>query len=369
MGVVGVVHAWGTLGYVHKTKPSVHVFLNHPSKDLSNHTMSQKVLFLDEIHDAKQDYEALSKTCHIEHVHDTTRAQFIKECKDGKYDGFVAIYRTFTTLGKVGRFDEELCDALPSSIKAVCHYGAGYDQVDVAPFTERGIQVSNVQGAADASTALTNVYLMLGCLRNFGHAAVNARAGKWIGDCELGHDPDGRVLGIMGMGGIGRQVRDYVKPFGFSKIVYYNRSRLSPELEAGCEYVSLDELYKHADVISVNVPLNAATRHMINAESIKKMKDGVIIVNTARGPVIDEQALVDGLNSGKIGGAGLDVFEHEPTINPGLLANPQALMLPHFGTFTVETHRKMEEAVLDNIRSYLKTGKVATIVPEQNGKF
>ncbi|KAG5359362.1 Glyoxylate reductase 1 [Yarrowia sp. C11] len=328
-----------------------------------------KVLFLDEIHDATKDYEALSKKCEIQHVDKTTREEFLKDCKDGKYDGFVAIYRTFTTLGKVGRFDKELCDALPSSIKAVCHYGAGYDQVDVAPFTERGIQVSNVQGAADAATALTNVYLMLGCLRNFGYAAISLREEKWIGDVPLGHDPDGKVLGIMGMGGIGRQVRDYVKPFGFEKIIYYNRSRLSPELEGGCEYVTLDELYAQADVISVNVPLNAATRHMINAESIAKMKDGVVIVNTARGPVIDEQALVDGLNSGKISSAGLDVYEHEPKINPGLLKNPNTLLLPHFGTFTIETHRKMEEAVLNNIETFLETGKVATIVPEQNGKF
>ncbi|AOW04628.1 D-isomer specific 2-hydroxyacid dehydrogenase [Yarrowia lipolytica] len=331
--------------------------------------MTQKVLFLDEIHDATKDYAALAQKCDIQHVGTTSREQFLKECKEGKYDGFVAIYRTFTTLGKVGRFDKELCDALPASIKAVCHYGAGYDQVDVAPFTERGIQVSNVQGAADAATALTNVYLMLGCLRNFGHAAISLRQGNWIGDVPLGHDPDGKVLGIMGMGGIGRQVRDYVKPFGFEKIIYYNRSRLSPELEGGCHYVTLDELYAQADVISVNVPLNAATRHMINSESISKMKDGVIIVNTARGPVIDEQALVDGLNSGKISSAGLDVYEHEPKINPGLLKNPQALLLPHFGTFTIETHRKMEEAVLNNIETFLKTGKVATIVPEQNGKF
>lgn len=331
--------------------------------------MSPKVLFLDEIHDATKDYDALAKKCDIQHVGNTTRDQFLKDCKDGKYDGFVAIYRTFTTLGKVGRFDKELCDALPSSIKAVCHYGAGYDQVDVAPFTERGIQVSNVQGAADAATALTNVYLMLGCLRNFSAGAISCREDKWIGDTALGHDPDGKVLGIMGMGGIGRQVRDYVQPFGFSKIIYYNRSRLAKELEGECEYVSLDELYAQADVISVNVPLNAATRHMINKESITKMKDGVIIVNTARGPVIDEQALVDGLNSGKISSAGLDVFEHEPKINPGLLKDPRTLLLPHLGTYTVETHRKMEQAVLNNIESFLETGKVATIVPEQKGKF
>lgn len=330
----------------------------------------QKILFLDNVVDAKAEFEQLKKKADVVTLKEgTDRQAFLNDLKNN-YKDINAIFRTFISVKKTGRFDEELAKALPESCKAVCHYGAGYDQIDVPFFSERGIQVSNVQSMADESTALTNLYLMIGTLRNFGDGALNLQKGQWLKGVALGNDISGKTLGILGMGGIGREIRDYVAPLGFNKVLYYNRNRLAPELEKDSVYCeSPEELFSKADVISINVPLNAATKHLVNAESISKMKDGVIIVNTARGPVCDEKALVDGLNSGKIGGVGLDVFEREPAIEEGLLKHPRTLLLPHMGTWSHETHYKMEKAVLDNLESFVDTGKVLSIVPEQKGKF
>lgn len=161
-------------------------------------------------------------------------------------------------------------------------------------------------------------------------------AGKWRGNFSLGHDPKNKVLGILGMGGIGSAVAHRAKAFGM-KIQYHNRHQLPAQEEEGAKYVSFEELLKTSDVLSLNLSLNASTRHIIAKPQFDAMKDGVIIINTARGPLIDEAALVDALKSGKVWTAGLDVFEEEPKIHPGLLEADNVVLLPHIGTGTFET--------------------------------
>ncbi|KMU72175.1 2-ketogluconate reductase [Coccidioides immitis RMSCC 3703] len=180
----------------------------------------------------------------------------------------------------------------------------------------------------------------------------------------LGHDPRGRTLGILGMGGIGREVARRARVFGMN-IIYHNRRRLPRELEGDATYVSFDDLLCKSDVLSLNLSLNASTRHIISGPEFEKMKDGVVIINTARGALINEKALVDALNSGKVFSAGLDVFENEPSVEPGLLNNPRVMLLPHIGTTTLETQREMELLVLENLRSCLEKGTLVTLVPEQ----
>lgn len=155
-----------------------------------------------------------------------------------------------------------------------------------------------------------------------------------------------------------------VRAFGM-KIIYHNRSRLAPELEAGATYVSFDELLAQADVLSLNLALNASTRHIIGAPEFQKMKDGVVLVNTARGALIDEKALVAALDSGKVLSAGLDVYENEPEVEAGLINNPRVMLLPHIGTMTYETQKEMELLVLENVRSAVEKGEMVTLVPEQ----
>ena len=216
------------------------------------------------------------------------------------------------------------------------------------------IQVSNVPTAVDNATADVNMFLILGALRNFNTGMNALRQGKWRGQPAppLGHDPQGKVLGILGMGGIGRNLKKKAEAFGM-KVTYHNRRKLSEEMSAGAQYVSFDELLSTSDVVSLNLPLNVSeflpphgacpdcclkknTRHIISKAEFAKMKDGVVVVNTARGAVMDESALVEALDSGKVFSAGLDVFEEEPKIHPGLLSNQNVILVPHMGTWTSE---------------------------------
>jgi glyoxylate reductase len=200
-----------------------------------------------------------------------------------------------------------------------------------------GIEVSHTPKAVNAATADIAIFLLLGALRRVHKPYTALRSSQWRGSpFQLGYDPKHKVLGILGMGGIGREVAARARAFGM-KIQYYNRSQLSPELELGAKYVSFEELIKTSDVLSLNCSLRKETIGIIGKKEFEMMKKGVIIINTARGKLIDEAALVDALDSGKVFSAGLDVYEEEPKINEGLLNNPNAVLLPHIGTATMET--------------------------------
>jgi len=194
--------------------------------------------------------------------------------------------------------------------------------------------------AVDDSTADTNMFLILGTLRGFNTSMVALRNGNWRGHPPppLGHDPQEKVLGILGMGGIGRNLKKKAEAFGM-KVIYHNRKKLSPELANGAPYVTFDELLAQSDVLSLNLPLNKHTRHIISTKEFEKMKKGIVIVNTARGAIIDEAALVKALDNGRVRSCGLDVYEDEPRIHPGLVANPHVMLLPHMGTWSVEVRQ------------------------------
>lgn len=206
---------------------------------------------------------------------------------------------------------------------------------------------------------------MLGALRRITIPFQSLRKGEWRGkNFDLGHDPKHKVLGVLGMGGIGQAVAQRARAFGMS-IQYHNRNRLPVNEEQGAKYVSFDDLMKTSDVITLNLALNPSTRHIISKPQFDMMKDRVVIVNTARGPIIDEAALVDALNSGKVFSAGLDVFEEEPKIHPGLMENENVVLLPHVGTSTWETQKDMELLVLENLKSAVEGKGLVTPVAEQ----
>jgi len=227
-----------------------------------------------------------------------------------------------------------------------------------------GICVSNTPGAVDASTASTAIYLLLGALRRAHVPTTALRAGKWRGAMQLTHDPENKILGILGMGGIGTAVAKRAIPFGM-RIQYHNRNQVSKERNTvGAQYVGFEELLRTSDIVSVHLPLNRETRGMIGRHQFSMMKDGVVLVNTARGPIVDEEALVEALESGKVWGAGLDVFEKEPLVHEGLMKSQHSVLMPHVGTATLETQRKMELLVIDNIRAAVTGGKLCTPVAE-----
>lgn len=287
-----------------------------------------------------------------------SRDEFLASAKKGELDGVVAAYRTFGSVSQTGLWDAELVDALPASFAWVAHNGAGYDQLQPQALLEHQphpIIATHVPTAVDDATADTGIFLLLGALRNFNTSLVALREGQWRGQPNpaLGHDPQGKLVGILGMGGIGRNFARKCRAFGM-RVAYHNRRRLSAADEDGAAYLGFDELLGQADVILVSVPLNPHTRHLIGAPEFAKMKDGIVIVNTARGAVIDEAALVEALDRGKVGSAGLDVYEEEPKVHEGLVRNRNVLLLPHMGTWTQETQEKMERWNMGNVRCALE---------------
>ncbi|KAF2145483.1 uncharacterized protein K452DRAFT_283839 [Aplosporella prunicola CBS 121167] len=342
--------------------PRFNVKFLHASSKMSK----PKALLLGNLDHAKKTWEALSDIAELVTPQAKNRAEFIEECKSGKLDGVVAAYRTFGSVQITGLVDEELVNVFPESLKFIAHNGAGYDQVDVHACTTRGIKVSNVPTLVDDATADVNMFLIIGTLRGFNTSMQALREGKWRGNPAppLGHDPEGKTLGILGMGGIGRNLKKKAEVFGM-KVIYHNRKQLSDELAGGAKYVTFDELLSTSDVISLNLPLNKNTRHIISGPEFAKMKPGVIVVNTARGAVMDEAALVAALDSGHVWSAGLDVYEDEPAVHPGLVANPHVMLVPHMGTWTVETQTAMEEFTIGNVRAALEKGRLNSIVPEQ----
>lgn len=207
------------------------------------------------------------------------------------------------------------------------------------------------------------MFLLLGALRKLNPALNSLRAGNFKKNVDFGHDPQGKILGILGMGRIGRAIKRRSDPFGMTT-VYHNRNPLSAEEAAGAEYVSFEKLITQSDIISINIPLNAKTRHLIGTAEIAKMKPGVVIVNTARGAIIDEAAMADALESGHISGVGLDVYEHEPLINEKLMKQDRAIMIPHLGTHTTESLAKMETWAMENARRAIAGEPILSPVPE-----
>lgn len=331
-----------------------------------------KILLLGEIEFANDIWNEFTKTHTIITPKSTNRADFLAECRSGAFDGVLACYRTFPSISTTGRIDAELCAALPSSLRFLAHCGAGYDPIDAAACADRNppLLVSNVPDPVNDATADTAMFLMLGALRFFNASMASLRRGEWrdggsgsAAPPPMGHDPQGKTLGVLGMGGIGRNLKRKAEGFGMT-VIYHNRNRLSEGLAEGAEYVGFEELLKKSDVLSLNLPLNEHTRHTISTKELRMMKKSAVLINTARGAVVDEAALVTALDEGVIAGAGLDVFEEEPKIHEGLLRNDKVMLLPHVGTYTWETMYKMEAWAIENVRMAIEESRLKSPIPE-----
>ena len=255
------------------------------------------------------------------------------------------------------RIDREVITQGNSQFKLIASFGTGVDHIDLAAARERGITVTNTPGVLTEDTADMTMALILAVVRRVTEGEHLARTGKWAGwspMAMLGHRLWGKRLGIIGMGRIGTAVARRARGFGLS-IHYHNRRRVHAALEAQLEatyWESLDQMLAHMDIVSVNCPHTPATYHLLSARRMKLLRPHAYIVNTSRGEVIDEAALAQMLAAGELAGAGLDVFEHEPAINPKLLDLPNAVVLPHMGSATIEGRVDMGEKVLINIRTF-----------------
>ncbi len=255
------------------------------------------------------------------------------------------------------RIDKGILAQAGDKLRLIANFGTGVDHIDLAAARERGITVTNTPGVLTEDTADMTVALILDVIRRVSQGERLIRSGEWGGWSPthmLGHRLWGKRLGIVGMGRIGTAVARRARGFGLS-IHYHNRHQLAPYVEQEVEatyWESLDQMLARMDIISVNCPHTPATFHLLSARRLKLLKPTSVIVNTSRGEVIDESALVRMLKNGEIAGAGLDVFEHEPAVSPKLLALENVVLLPHMGSATIEGRIDMGEKVLINIKTF-----------------
>jgi lactate dehydrogenase-like 2-hydroxyacid dehydrogenase len=250
------------------------------------------------------------------------------------------------------RLDAELIRRLPDSIRAICSFSVGFDHIDLQAAKARGIVVTNTPDVLSDATAEIALLLMLGAARRAHEGEQLIRTATWLEwspTYRLGIQVTGKRLGIIGMGRVGQVLARRARGFDM-EIHYYNRQRLSPELEAGARYhEDLDELLAVSQFLSIHCPATADTHHLLNAERIARLPDGAVVVNTARGAVVDDDALIAALSSGKLFAAGLDVYNGEPNIDPRYRELENTFLLPHIGSATRETRDAMGFRALDNL--------------------
>jgi len=254
------------------------------------------------------------------------------------------------------RIDSAMLDAAPR-LKAVCNIAVGHNNIDLAACSERGIAATNTPGVLDDTTADTTWALLMAAARRITEAERWLRAGSWKGwknDQFLGVDVHHATLGIVGMGRIGQAIAQRAKGFSM-RVLYHNRKRLPArvERETGAKYAAFDKLLRESDFVSLNMPYAPSSHHLIGAKQLALMKPTAVIVNAARGGVIDDAALVTALKEKRIAAAGLDVFEDEPKFNPGFLELDNVALVPHIGSATRATRTAMAMLASRNLTAAL----------------
>ena len=255
------------------------------------------------------------------------------------------------------QMDAEFMAAAGDGLKVIANMAVGYDNVDLEVANERGIIVTNTPEVLNETTADTAFMLMLAAARRLGEGERIVRSGRWEAwgpKMLLGPDVWGKQLGILGFGRIGQAVARRAKGFGM-EIFYWGRSQKEEaEEELGARYLKLGELLETCDFFSIHTPLTEETTHLIGTEEFEKMRTEAVLVNTSRGPVVDEAALADALAEGRIFAAGLDVYEEEPKVHPKLLELENVVLAPHIGSASIETRNKMAATAGEDLRAVLQ---------------
>lgn len=265
----------------------------------------------------------------------------------------------------VDAIDRELLLGAPD-LQVVSNYAVGYNNIDIAAATELGVPVTNTPGVLTEATADMAFALLMAVTRRIVEGDAFVRAGKWSGwepQMLLGMELGGKTLGIVGAGRIGLAFAKRARAFEMN-VLYHNRRRLDDEIEQayGLTVVDLPTLVAESDVVSLHLPYSQESHHLFDAKMFRQMKKSAYLINTARGSVVEEAALVVALENGEIAGAGLDVFEEEPTVHPGLLGLPNVVLAPHLGSATLETRTKMAALAVDNLLHVLRGERPPALV-------
>ena len=259
----------------------------------------------------------------------------------------------------VDKFDSETIKKLSNKVKIISNFAVGYGNIDINAATKKNITVTNTPNVLTDATAEIAILVLLGAARRAkeGIEWVKKKNWKWSSDFLLGKQLTGARLGILGLGRIGRAVADRARAFGM-KIHYHNRSRLKKDLEKDAIYHdSIQSLFSISDFFSINCPATKETKNIINSKTLKYFPNGAVISNSARGDMIDDNAMVEALKNGKIFSLGLDVYNGEPNIHPEYLTLPNVFILPHLGSSTKTTRAAMADLAIKNIEDFFKTGK------------
>ncbi len=267
------------------------------------------------------------------------------------------------------KIDGEMMDAIGPQLKVISNYAVGFDNINIDEATDRGIVVCNTPcEEVDEAVAEHTWALMAALTRRIVEADEATRRGAykgWEPDIFLGSSLVGKTLGIVGLGGIGSMVARRAGGYKMN-IIYNKRTRdENAEKELGVKYVELDELLTTSDIVTLHVPLTDETRHMINKETLAKMKKGSFLVNTARGPIVDEHDLVEALRSGHLAGAALDVYDNEPNIDPELIGMPNVITTPHIASATYEAREAMAKLAVSGILDTLASKEPINIVNKE----
>jgi glyoxylate reductase len=259
------------------------------------------------------------------------------------------------------RIDAHVLGAGAPRLKVVANVAVGYDNVDLEAAADHGVVVCNTPGVLDETTADLSFLLILAAARRAWEGESDLRAGKWPGwdiDQYLGRDVHGAVLGVVGFGRIGQAVARRASGFGMEVLHHTRRETGLPGWRG-----DLDGLLAESDIVTLHVPLTDETRHLIDARRLRLMKREAVLVNTSRGPVVDQEALADALEEGVIFAAGLDVYEREPDVHPRLLASPRAVLLPHMGSASVATRTRMAQVAAESVVAVLAGNVPTNLVP------
>ena len=278
-----------------------------------------------------------------------TKEDLIKKSKD--CDGILS--------SLTEKIDSQVISKLSDKVKIISNFAVGFGNIDIEAAKKRNIVVTNTPDVLTDATAEIAMLILLGAARRVreGIEAAKSKDWKWTADFLMGKQLTGSRLGILGMGRIGRAIADRARSFGMI-IHYFNRSRLSKDLEKDAVYhKSLKSLLSVSDFFSINCPATKETRHIINRESIKSFPDGAVLSNSARGDMIEDDAMVEALKSGKIYSLGLDVYNGEPNIHPEYLTLPNVFVLPHLGSATKKTRTAMADLAVTNLEDFFKIGK------------
>jgi len=262
------------------------------------------------------------------------------------------------------KIDADVISKLSGSIKIISNFAVGFGNIDIVEAKKRNIIVTNTPDVLTDATAEIAMLILLGAARRAkeGLEWVNKKNWKWSADFLMGKQLTGSRLGILGMGRIGRAVADRARSFGMT-IHYHNRSKLDKNLEKGAIFHNtLESLLSVSDFFSINCPATKETKHIINKETLKLFPNGAILSNSARGDMIDDDAMVEALKKGKIYALGLDVYNGEPNIHPEYLTLPNVFVLPHLGSSTINTRTAMGNLAVSNLEEFFKTGKCKNTV-------